>query len=164
MYPLKRAQIAHLKADEAPTEVLSKYADFADVFSPKLAAELPEYTRINNYAIELVDDQQLPYDPIYSLGPVELETLKAYIENNLANAFIWPSKSPAGVPILFDKKPDGSLRLCVDYQGLNNLTIKNWYPLPLVGKSLDRLDHARRFTQFNLTNAYHQMRIKEDNE
>ncbi len=95
---------------------------------------------------------------------MELETLKAYIENNLANGFIRPSKSPVGVPILFDKKPNGSLRLCVDYQGFNNLTIKNRYPLSLVGKSLDRLGRARRFTQLDLTNAYHQMRIREGEE
>ncbi len=95
---------------------------------------------------------------------MELETLKAYIENILASGFIRPFKSPAGAPILFDKKPDGSLRLCKDYQGLNNLTIKNWYPLPLVGESLDRLGRARRFTQLDLTNAYHQMRIREGDE
>ncbi len=60
-----------------------------------------------------------------------------------------------GTPILFDKKQDGSLRLCIDYRGINNLTIKNWYPLPLVGKSLDQLDWAQCFTQLDLTNAYH---------
>ncbi len=139
IHPLRGAQIAHLKADEAPTKVPSEYADIADVFSPKLAAELPEYMRINDHAIELVDDRQPPYGPIYSLGPVELKTLKAYIENNLANGFIRPFKSPVGALILFDNKPNSSLRLCVDYQGLTNLTIKNRYPLPLVGKSLDRL-------------------------
>ncbi len=73
---------------------------------------------------------------------MELETLKAYIKNNLANRFIMPSKSPVGAPILFDKKPDNSLRLCVDYQGLNNLTIKNRYPLSSVGESLDQLSSA----------------------
>ncbi len=77
MHPSRRAQIAHLKADETPTEVPSEYADFADVFLPKLAAELSEHTGINDHAIDLVDDRQLPYGPIYSLGPVELETLKA---------------------------------------------------------------------------------------
>ncbi len=95
---------------------------------------------------------------------MELETLKAYIENNLASGFIKASKSLAGAPILFDKKPDGSLRLCVDYRGLNNLTIKNRYPLLLVKESLDRLGRARRFTQLDLTNAYHQMRIREGDE
>ncbi len=111
-----------------------------------------------------MDDWQPPYGPIYSLGPVELETLKAYIENNLASDFIRPSKSPVGIPILFDMKPDGSLRLCIDYRGLNNLTIKNRYLLPLVGESLDRLGRARRFTKLDLTNAYHRMRIRKGDE
>ncbi len=92
---------------------------------------------------------------------MELETLKVYIENNLASGFIRPSKSPAGAPILFDKKPDGSLRLCMYYQSLNNLTIKNRHLLSLVGELLDWLGRAQRFTQLDLTNAYYQMRIKE---
>ena len=115
MHPSRKAQIAHLKADEAPTKVPSKYIDFADVFSPKLAIELSKYMKINDHTIELVDDWQPPYGPIYSLGFVELETLKAYIKNNLANGFIKPSKSPAGAPIFFDKKPNSNLRLCVNY-------------------------------------------------
>ena len=131
--------MAHLKVDEAFTKVLSKYAD---VFFPKLAAKLLEHIGINDYVIELVDNWQLPYGPSYSLGPMELETLKAYIKNNLVNGFIRPFKFLAGVPILFDKKPDSILRLCVDYQGFNNLIIKNQYPLPLVRKLLDRLDWA----------------------
>ncbi len=164
VHPSKGAQIAHLKANKATTKVSSKYADFADVFSPKLAAELLEHIGINNHAIKLVDDWQPPYGPIYSLRLMKLETLKAYIKNSLASGFIWPLKSPAGALILFNKKPDASLRLCVDYRGLNNLTIKNWYPLSLVGESLDRLSRARHFTQLNLTNAYHQIRIREGDE
>ncbi len=146
MHPSRRAQIAHLKTDEAPTKVPSKYVDFADIFSPKLAAELPEDTGINDHAIELVDDWQPSYTSIYSLGPMELETLKAYIENNLANGFIRCSKFLTKTPILFDKNPDSSLRLCVDYWGLNNLTIKNRYILSLVGESLDWLGRAQHFT------------------
>ncbi len=95
---------------------------------------------------------------------MELETLKAYIENNLTNGFIKPSQSPAGSSLLFDKKPDGRLRVYLDYRGLNNLTIKNWYPLPLVRKSLDQQDWAQYFTQLDLTNPYHWMRIKEGNK
>ena len=88
-------------------------------------SELPKYIRINDYAIKLVDSQQLSYRPIYSLELVELETLKAYIQINLVNKFIRLSKSPASTPILFDQKSDGSLWLCVNYRGLNNLAIKN---------------------------------------
>ena len=95
---------------------------------------------------------------------MELETLKAYIETNLANRFIRPSNSPANAPILFDRKSDGSCRLCVDYRGFNNLTIKNQYPLPLIGESMDKLGGARRFTQLDLTSAYYQMRIRKGNE
>ena len=95
---------------------------------------------------------------------MELEILKTYIEINLVNGFIQPSKSPAGASILFVRKPDKSLRLCVDYLGLNNLTIKNRYPLPLIGESLDRLGKGKRFTQLDLTSAYHRMRIKEGNK
>ncbi len=73
--------------------------------------------------------------------------------------FIQPSKSLAGALILFDKKLDNSLCLCIDYQGLNNLTIKNQYPLPLISKSLDRLGWAKQFTQLDLTSVYHRMRI-----
>ena len=115
VHPLRKAQIAYLKADKAPSKVLNKYADFADIFSLRLAAKLPEHTKINNHAIELINDQQPPYDFIYSLGPMELEILKAYIKINLVSNFIKPSKSPAGAPILFDKKPNGSLRLYIDY-------------------------------------------------
>ena len=141
-----------------------EYSDYSNVFSTKNAAELPENIGINEYTIKLEEGKQPPFGSIYSLGPVELETLKTYIKINLANGFISPSKSPAGALILFNRKPDGSLRLCVDYRGLNNITIKNRYPLPLIGESLDRLGRARRFTQLDLTNAYYRMRICEGDE
>ena len=125
VHPSRRPQISSLITEEAPTKVPDEYTDFADILSLDLAAELPEHNGINNHAIKLVDGQQPPYRPIYSLKPVELETLKAYIETNLVNGFIRPSTSPAGAPILFVRKLDSSLRLCINYRGLNNLTIKN---------------------------------------
>ena len=92
--------------NEAPTSIPIKYSNFADVFFLELALEIFEYTRINNYTIELIDEQQQLYRPIYSLEQVELKTLKIYIKTNLANSFIRPFKSPAKAPILFDKKLD----------------------------------------------------------
>ena len=92
---------------------------------------------MNEHVIKLEEDQQPLFGPIYSLGPIELETLKTYIETNLANSFIQHSKSPVRASIFFDRKPDRSLHLYVDYRGLNNITIKNRYPLPLIGESLD---------------------------
>ena len=158
------AQVGALLFDEAPTEVPVEYSDYSNVFSAENAAELLENTGMNEHAIELEEGKQPPFGPIYSLDPVELETLKTYIETNLANGFIRPFKSPAQVLILFNQKPDGSFRLCVDYWGLNNITIKNQYPLPLIGESLDQLGRAKRFTQLDLTNAYHRMRICEGDE
>ena len=108
VYPFRRPQISGLIAKEALTKVPAKYSDFADVFSPDLVSKLSEHSKINNHAIKLVDGyQQPPYGPIYSLKPLELETLKVYIETNLANGFIKPSKSPAKAPILFNRKSDG---------------------------------------------------------
>ena len=150
--------------NEAPTYIPTEYSNFANVFSPELASKLLKHIGINDHAIELVDNWQPPYSPIYSLGPVELETLKTYIKTNLINGFIRLSKSLAEASIFFDKKPDDSLQLCVNYQRLNNFTIKNWYLLPLVGESLDRLGQARRFTQFNFTSAYYRMRICKGDE
>ena len=97
-----RPQIFGLIVKKAPTKVPDKYIHFANIFSPDLASKQPKYTGINNHAIELVDGQQLFYGPIYSPGPVEVETLKAYIKTNLVNGFIRPSKSLASIPILFD--------------------------------------------------------------
>ena len=92
-----------------------EYSDYSNVFSAENIAELPENTEINKHAIELKEGKQPLFGPIYSLGPVELEMLKIYIETNLANSFIRPSKSFAKAPILFDWKPDRSLCFCMDY-------------------------------------------------
>ena len=142
--PAKKAQIALLVTKEV--KIPTKYSDFSDVFLEKKALILLEATKLNQHATKLPEGHQSLYRPIYSLGPVELETLKTYIKTNLANGFIWPLKLPADAPILFVGKPHGNLRLCVDYWGFNNLTIKNRYPLSLINKSLNRLGQAKRFT------------------
>ena len=146
VYPSQRPLISGLIVKEALIKVFAEYSDFADIFYPDLMFKLLKHIGINNHTIKLVNGQQSSYKPIYILAPVELETLKAYIETNLANSFIKLSKSLAGTPFLFDRKSDGLLRLCVDDRGLNNLIIKNRYLLPLIGELLDRLEKARRFT------------------
>ena len=80
--------------------------------------------------------------------------LKAYIKINLAKSFIRLSKLLVGVSIFFDYKLNGSFCLYINYCGLNNLTIKNLYPLPLMSKSFDCLGRAKWFTQLDLTNTY----------
>ena len=162
IHPDRAAQIVSLLTEEF--KILDEYLDFTNVFLKEKALVLPERTKLNEDAIGLEDGKQPPYGPIYSLSPVKLETLKTYIKTHLKTGFIQPSKSLAGAPILFDKKPDSNLHLCIDYQGLNNLMIKNRYPLLLIGELLNRLGRTKRFTQLDLTSAYHQIRIKEDDE
>ena len=81
--------------------ILAKYSDFSNVFSSDSAAELLEHTRINYHSINLLNNKHLPYGPIYSLGPMELETLKTHIKASLASTFITPSNFPASSLILF---------------------------------------------------------------
>ena len=90
--------------------------------------------------------------------------LKTYLKTNLANRFICLSKLPIGAPVLLVYKPNGSFYLCVNYLGLNNFMIKNWYLLSLIGKFLNWLGWTKRFIHLNLTSAYHWIRIKEGNE
>ena len=134
-YLARETQIALLLIKEIT--VPAAYADFIDVFSKKSPKVLSKYIGINEHAIKLEEDKQPPYKPIYSLGPVELKILKTYIKTNLANRFIQLLRSLAGTWIFFIRKPDSSLRLYVNYRSLNNLTIKNWYPLLLIGEFLD---------------------------
>lgn len=139
MHLNRKAQIA----DKAPITLLIEYSNFTDVFSKKSAVVLLEHTEIKTHAIDLEESKQPYYGLIYSLRPVELETLKIYIENNLANHFIRLFMSSARTPIWFNKKPDGSLWLYINYQGFNNITIKNQYLLLLVSKFLDQLGHTK---------------------
>ena len=90
--------------------------------------------------------------------------MKRYLKAYLANGFIRPSKSPAAAPVMFVKRPDGKLRLVVDYLGLNKVTVQNRFPLPLILEVLDRLHLAKVFTKIDLRNAYHQVRGKEGDE
>ena len=116
----------------------SKYEDFGDVFEKKNVDRLPEH-RPYDYPIDLQEVVNPPFGPIYGLSELELLALRTYLDENLEKGFIQPSKSPTGAPILFVKKKDGSLRLYVDYWGLNKITVRNRYPLPLIPKLLDRL-------------------------
>ena len=139
------------------------YHAYLDVFSEALANELPPHRSFDHH-MPLEEGKVPPWGPIYSLSEVELKALKDYLDENLKKGFIVPSESPAGAPILFVKKKDGSLRLCVDYRGLNKITIKNRYPLPLISELLDRLSTGRIFTKIDLRGAYNLLRIKEGEE
>ena len=94
----------------------------------------------------------------------QLDLLNKYLKKMHQQGKISESKSPAGAPILFVPKPDGSMRLCVDYRQLNKLTIANKYPLPLMTELRDRVAGAKIFTKLDLKDGYHLLRIKEGDE
>ena len=148
---------------QGPAKLPAQYEEFRDVFEKKNADTLPQH-RPYDCGIELQEGAQPPFGPIYSLSQNELAALREYLDENLAKNFIRHSKSPAGAPILFVKKKDGSLRMCVDYRGLNKVTIKNRYPLPLISGLLDQLGQAKIYTKIDLRGAYNLVRIKEGDE
>ena len=115
MHSKKQAQIGVLLFNEAFTKVPAEYSNYSNIFSAENVAKLLENIGINEYAIELKKGKQPPFGPIYSLELIELEILKIYIKTNLANGFIWLSKSSIRASILFDKKPDESFHLYIDY-------------------------------------------------
>ncbi len=131
---------------------------FKDVFPEELPKSLPPKREID-HKIELVEGASPVSRPTYRMSPIELDELKKQIEEALANGQIRPSKSPFGAPVLFVKKKDGSMRMCIDYRGLNRITIKNTYPLPRVDELFDRLLGAKYFSKIDLRSGYHQLRI-----
>jgi transposase InsO family protein len=145
--------------DYIPTE----YHEFLPLFSEALAKNLPPH-RPYDHKIPLREGFTPPYGPLYSMSRTELQTLKDWLEENLSKGFIRASSSPAASPILFVKKTDGSLRLCVDYRGLNAGTIKNRYPLPLLQETLMRLSKAKYFTTLDIRGAYNLVRMAEGEE
>ena len=123
-----------------------------------LASHRPYDLKIN-----LEEGSTPPLGQMYSLSQTELIALREFIDEHLATGFIRPSRSPYGALVLFAKK-DGSLRLCVDFRGLNRITKKDRYPLPLISNLLDTSGRARIYTKIDLQHAYHLIRIAEGDE
>ena len=144
-------------------ELPPEYQDFGSVFDKKEASQLPPH-RVIDHEISLEPGKQPPWKPLYSMSQNELEALRAFLKENLEKGFIRLSSSPARAPVLFVKKKDGTLRLCVDYRGLNEITIKNRYPLPLIEESLDRIGKAKIYTKLDMRGAYNLIRIKPGEE
>ena len=156
---LESLTIHESKTEDLPPE----FRDFIDLISTERSKTLPS-RKETDHAIDLLPDTSPPYGPIYPLSRAELKELWEYLQTNLKAGRIRPSKSPAGAPILFVPKKDGGLRLCVDYRGLNRISVKNRYPLPLVSEILDRLARAKYFSKIDVQDAYYRIRIKEGDE
>ena len=162
--PVSSVSVSSSQISKSPDDIVPpQYQKYKEVFSEKEADSLPKHGPFD-HSIPIMEGENPPFGPIYPLSKVELNTLSEYLDENLKKGFIRKSSSPAGAPILFVKKKDGSLRLCVDYRGLNKITTKNRYPLPLINELLDRLATAKFYTKLDIRNAYHRIRIAEGEE
>eukprot|EP00253_Pinus_taeda_P026215 PITA_26215 len=134
--------------------------EFVDVF-PEEVPGLPPKRDID-FTIELIPGAAPVSQAPYRMSVPELTELKMQLQELLDKNYIRPNVSPWGAPVLFVKKKDGTLRLCIDYRLLNNLTIKNKYPLPRIDELFDQVKGAKVFSKIDLRSGYHQIRIKED--
>jgi hypothetical protein len=145
------------------SSIPEEYHKFSNVFSKGKVETLPEH-RPYDLKIDLEEGQAPSPGHMYSLSPSELGPLRTFIEDNIRSGFIRPTNSLHRAPILFVRKKDGSLRLCVDYRGLNKITKKDRYPLPLISDLLDAPRKARTYTKIDLRHAYHLVCIAEGEE
>ncbi|KAJ1588629.1 hypothetical protein NDA11_002950 [Ustilago hordei] len=144
-------------------DIPKPYQHLRDVFDEVEADKLPHHTE-HDLHLELTEGGKPPQGPLYLKGPKEMSELRRYLDENLEKGFIRPSKSPARSPVLFVPKKDGGLRLCVDYRGLNEITVKNRAPLPLIEEQLFLLRKARIYTKLDLRAAYNLIRIAKGDE
>ncbi|KAK5842194.1 hypothetical protein PVK06_004524 [Gossypium arboreum] len=140
-------------------EQLSVVNEFTDVFPEELPGLPPD--REVEFTIDVIPGTAPISITPYRMAPAELKELKTQLQELLDKGFIRPSTSPWGAPVLFVKKKDGSLRLCIDYRQLNKVTIKNKYPLPRIDDLFDQLKGAAVFSKIDLRSGYYQLKVKE---
>ena len=151
--------------EESPNlaKVPREYHDLGEVFCKSRATTLPPH-RPYDCAIELQPGAVPPRGRIFSLSRPERAAMEKYLAESLAAGIIRPSSSPAGAGFFFVGKKDGTLRPCIDYRGINAMTVRNRYPLPLMDSAFELLQGATVFTKLDLRNAYHLVRIREGDE
>ena len=141
-------------------EDLEVVNEFLDVFPEEIPGMPPK--REIDFTIDLVPGTAPISKAPYRMAPAEMGELKEQLQDLLDKGYIRPSASPWGAPVLFVKKKDGGLRLCIDYRELNKVTIKNKYPLPRIDDLFDQLRGATVFSKIDLRSGYHQLRIANE--
>jgi len=144
---------------ETTTIQIPVVREFEDVFRD-IFDLLPQ--REIDFCIELIPGTAPISKAPYRMAPTEMQELKKQIQELEDLGFIRPSTSPWGAPVLFVKKKDGSMRLCIDYRELNKVTIKNKYPLPRIDDLFDQLQGATTFSKIDLRSGYHQLLVRSE--
>ncbi|CAI7831433.1 unnamed protein product [Closterium sp. NIES-54] len=149
------------QTQELPPAVKKILEEFQDVLPDDLPDQLPPY-RTHQHEIVEEPGSKPTFRAPYRLSPTELADMKKQIEYLLEKKLIRPSTSPYGAPVLFTPKPDGNLRMCIDYRALNKQTIKNKYPIPRIDDLLDQLRSATVFSKLDLRSGYWQIRMADN--
>jgi hypothetical protein len=151
-------QMAVDSSEVDPIEIIKVVSEFPDVF-PKDLPGMPPEQKVE-FAIELLPGTAPIFKRAYRIFGPELVELKKQIDELSVKGYIRPSTSPWAAPILFVEKKDGTKRMCIDYRALNEVTIKNKYPLPRIEDLFDQLRGASVFSKIDLRSGYHQLRIR----
>ena len=156
---------ANAQSDETfATSTKHKMLDlFPALFPDTLPHEMPPQDRLQ-HPIDLVSAYRIPQRKLYRQSENELRETKRQINEYLEAGHIRPSSSSFGAPVLPVKKKDGSMRMCIDYRGLNDITMKNTFPLPRIDDLHDRLGKAHYFSKLDLYSGYHQIPIRQGDE
>ena len=157
------------KITDPRTKLPSHFHEFLDVFSRIEADRLPpQRGKGVDHEIELLQengkDPEVPWGPLYNMSRDELLVLRKTLTELLDKQFIRVSNSSAAAPVLFVRKPGGGLRFCVDYRGLNKITRKDRYPLPLIYETLRNIGRAKWYTKLDVIAAFHKIRIAGGDE
>jgi hypothetical protein len=154
-----------LQDGEKPAfQIPKEYKEFRELFQEEAPEDALPPHQPWDHEIVLKEGTSVKRFGIYQLQPDQREALDQYVDDFLSKGFIEESKSPARYPVFYVPKPDGGLRLCVDYRHLNEITVKNATALPLIQELRDRLLGMRYFTKFDVVAAFHRIRIKEGDE
>ncbi|GJV01149.1 putative reverse transcriptase domain-containing protein [Tanacetum coccineum] len=148
------------KSDEKRLEDIPVVREFPKVFLRRVT--WPPPIRSSRFQIDLIPGATPVARAPYRLAPSEMQELSNQLQELADRGFIRPSTSPWGAPILFVKKKDGSFRMCIDYQELNKLTIKNRYPLPSIDDLFDQLQGSSVYSKIDLRSGYHQLRVRDE--
>ncbi|KAK8583482.1 hypothetical protein V6N13_108843 [Hibiscus sabdariffa] len=158
-YEVFLATILNTKGSLSQIEEIRTVKEFLDVFSEELPGLPPD--RDVEFEIETYPGSAPVSMAPYRMAPKELKELKVQLQELLDRGFIRPSSSPWGASVLFVKKKDGSLRLCIDYRKLNKLTVKNKYPLPRIDDLFDQFRGATILSKIDLRSGYYQLKVKD---
>ncbi|GBG71810.1 hypothetical protein CBR_g9219 [Chara braunii] len=175
-YPSFRSMVRKKQLDQEVIMVLVKeVGESSTPYPPSIQKLLDEYKDLSQeptgiteraikHTIEIIPGSKTPKGPIYRMSPRELEELRKQLQELTDKGWIRPCSSPYGAPVLFVPKKEGELRICIDYRGLNSVTVKNAEPLPRIDDLLDQLQGCKYFNKIDLKSGYHQIEVAPEDQ